>query len=79
MHSQDDIHFRFLRSRHGAGYEEAAGMTDLFAGQSAGGGKGTTAAVASKYALVNEKGPGWMLYAVRGDTSNRRYVFRPTI
>jgi len=40
-------------------------MTDLFAGRSAGGGKGTTAAVDSKYTLLNEKGARWMVYAAR--------------
>jgi hypothetical protein len=41
--------------RHGAGYEEAADMRASFFGQSAGGGKGTTAvtALASKRALAN--------------------------
>ena len=41
-------------------------MTDLFASWSVGGGKRTMAALALKYALVNEKGAGWMLYIARG-------------
>lgn len=39
-----------------AGYEEAADMTDSFVGRSAGGGKRTTAPLASKGALVNDDG-----------------------
>jgi hypothetical protein len=66
VHSQDDSHCHFLRSKPGAGYEEAADMTDLFAGRSAGGGRRTPAALASKYALLNEKGAGRMLYIARG-------------
>jgi len=41
-------------------------MTYLFAGRGAGGGKRTTAALALKYALMNEKGAGRMLYIARG-------------
>ena len=64
--TQDDSHCRFLRSRRGAGYEEAANMADLFASRSAGGGKRTTVALVSNYALVNKKGAGWMLHIARG-------------
>jgi len=45
-----------LESRHGAGYEEAADITDSFVGRSVGGGKRTTAALASKRTLVNDNG-----------------------
>jgi hypothetical protein len=41
-------------------------MTNLFASRGAGGGKRTTAALALKYAPVNEKSAGWMLYIARG-------------
>jgi hypothetical protein len=67
VHLQDDSHSRFLRLRHGAGYEDAADMTDLFVGRGAGGGKRTMAALASKYVFVNEKGAGRMLYIARGE------------
>jgi hypothetical protein len=41
-------------------------MTDLSVGRSTGGGKRTTVALASKYALLNEKGATRMLYIARG-------------
>jgi len=50
-------------------------MMDLFVGRSGGGGKRTTASLASKRALVNESGRVDVTHCARWDTLNRLYVF----
>jgi len=54
-------------------------MVDSFVGQSAGDGKRATAALASKHALVNEKGRVDVIPCARWDTLNWWYVFHPSI
>ena len=78
--SQDDGYCRFLRWRHGSGYEEAVDMTHSFVGRSARGRKRTTAALSLKRALVNDNGRAeYVIPCARWDTLNWRYVFCSTI
>ena len=79
MHSQDDGHCCFLcwaeyledsrkwQLTHGWCYEEVADMMDLFVGQSVGGGKRTTAALALKGTLVNNNGSVGVIPCSRWD------------
>jgi len=54
-------------------------MTDSFVGQSAGGGKRTAAAVASKRAVMNDKCRVDVIHYARWNGLNGRYRFRLSI